>query len=85
MIMVSPAASGRSSKHRLTAEARELLRWDHVDFGDPTAILTTGAGAMDRLFRPSATRSASSRRRRKESTHEGSLDAQAQPSAQFQS
>ena len=44
-------------------------------------VLTTGAEAMDRLFRPTTTRSASSRRRRKNPIHEAPPAAQGQPRA----
>jgi integrase len=44
-------------------------------------VLTTGAEAMDRLFRPTAARAASTRRRRKNSNHESPTVAQGQPSA----
>jgi hypothetical protein len=42
-------------------------------------VLTTGAEAMDRLFRPTATRSASPRRRRKNLTREVPPAAHGQP------
>ncbi len=43
-------------------------------------VLTTGAEAMDRLFRPTATRSTRSRRRRENSTHQAPPTAKEQPS-----